>query len=91
MDELNRVFDKLDKIDERLNSIDKTLVSQHETLKDHTRRSLASEEAVKILKDELKPIILKYNIDKIIFRSIMAIIGSGLFFEIFRLLASKAK
>lgn len=33
------VFEKLDKLDIRLGSIDSTLAAQHESLKDHIRRT----------------------------------------------------
>lgn len=40
---------KLEKIYDRLNSIDTTLAAQHESLKDHIRRT-------EILEQELKPV-----------------------------------
>jgi hypothetical protein len=49
MDDLKRFEFKLDKIDQRINNIDVTLAAQHESLKDHIRRT-------NILEDQIKPI-----------------------------------
>lgn len=51
-----RILDKLDKIEERLDNVDVTLAKQHVTLEEHMRRSLANEEAVQILKEQMEPI-----------------------------------
>ncbi len=50
-----RIEDKLDKISERLNSIDITLTSQHESLKDHMRRT----ELLEIRIDPIEKVIYK--------------------------------
>lgn len=62
-DKLEKMDGKLDKTDTRLDSVHDVLLEQAVTLakqsvilEDHTRRSLANEEAVEILKRELKPI-----------------------------------
>ena len=55
-DLLNRLENKLDKLDERLDNVDKTLIIQNSDLKEHMRRSLANEEAVEILRKEMKPV-----------------------------------
>ncbi len=63
-DWLGRIEEKLDRMDlrsdqrhdrihDRLNIVDAILVRQNAVLEDHTRRSLANEEAVSILRDEL--------------------------------------
>jgi hypothetical protein len=56
---------RLDKQDDQaaersadLVTIKLTLAEQHHTLEDHTRRSLAAEEALELLKAEVKPIAL---------------------------------
>jgi hypothetical protein len=51
-----RILDKLDKMDTRLDNVDITLAKQHVTLEEHMRRSLANEEAVQILKEQIEPI-----------------------------------
>lgn len=48
-DRLIRIEDKLDKVNEHLGAIDVTLASQHESLKEHIKRT-------SILEEELKPI-----------------------------------
>lgn len=50
-DKLEKIDSKLDRLDSRLDSVDVTLAKQSVILEDHTRRSLANEEAVKIAKD----------------------------------------
>lgn len=59
-DFLNHLIATQDKISDRLSSIEQTQAVQHETLKDHTRRSLSNEELVQKYRDEttqtLKPI-----------------------------------
>lgn len=63
-DWLKRIEDKLDRMDarsdqrhdrihDRLNSVDSTLTRQNLVLEDHTRRSLANEESVVLLRTEL--------------------------------------
>lgn len=51
-----RVEAKVDGLDTRLDNIDKTLVRQQAILEEHQRRSIANEENVKLLRDEIKPI-----------------------------------
>lgn len=55
-DELEKIDTKLDKMSESIINIDKTLIRQEASLNEHMRRSLANEEAISILKDELKPV-----------------------------------
>lgn len=58
----NRILDKLDAMDARIDNIDITLAKQSVVLEDHTRRSLANEKAVDILKEELKPVVSHVNL-----------------------------
>lgn len=51
---LSRMENKIDKLDPRLDSMDVTLAKQSVILEDHTRRSLANEEAVELLKKKLE-------------------------------------
>ena len=46
-DDLKRLEFKIDKIDQRINNVDVTLAAQHESLKDHIRRTNLLEEQVK--------------------------------------------
>lgn len=55
-DDKNRMFNSLDKMEVRLDSIDVTLIKQSGLLEEHMRRSLANEENVDILRQQLKPI-----------------------------------
>ncbi len=52
MSDIKRIIEKLDKMDSRIDSIDITLAKQHLTLEDHTRRSLANEESLEIVKSD---------------------------------------
>lgn len=56
MDFENRIEQKVDKITEDITDIKVTLASQHITLTEHTRRSLASEKAVELLARKIEPI-----------------------------------
>lgn len=47
-----RIEAKLDKIEERISSIDSTLAAQHESLKDHMRRTELLEIAIEPLKKD---------------------------------------
>lgn len=53
---LNKIDSKIDKLDDRMDTMDKTLVRHEENLKEHMRRSAANEEAVEILRQEMKPV-----------------------------------
>jgi uncharacterized protein (DUF3084 family) len=53
---LQYLADKLDVLDARLDDTAQILAVQQEQLKEHMRRSQLNEEAVQILKDELKPL-----------------------------------
>lgn len=52
----NILLKNQEKAADEIAKINVTLVAQHHTLKEHMRRSLANEEAIEVLKDELKPI-----------------------------------
>lgn len=49
----DRMETKLDRISERINSIDVTLASQHESLREHIRRTSILEEEIKPLKNHV--------------------------------------
>lgn len=75
-----RIEQKIDLIVEKISSIDSTLASQHEILKDHTRRSLANEEAVKVLGNELKPVLAHVAVVDFIGKFCALILGSDLLY-----------
>lgn len=79
-----RIDEKLDMIVEKISSIDSTLASQHEILKDHTRRSLANEEAVKLLGNELKPVLSHVAIVDFIGKVCALILGSDLLYGLIK-------
>lgn len=65
---LNRLEIKLEKMDEKIDKLDSRMDESNiiqtrhdENLKDHSRRSLAAEESIEFLKDELKPIKVHVN------------------------------
>ena len=74
--------EKLDLIIQKISSIDVTLASQNEVLKDHTRRSLANEESVKLLSNELKPVLSHVAIVDFIGKVCVLILGSDLLYEV---------
>lgn len=72
---LDRIENKLDAIALRVNNVDITLAAQHESLKDHIRRTEILEEEIKPIKahvDGLKGIIKALKII-----SILAIIAEA--------------
>lgn len=75
-DDMNRIDNKIDKLQDSISSIDVTLASQHEILKDHTRRSLANEEAVSILTEKLQPVITHVAIMQLLGKVLLGIAGS---------------
>lgn len=58
----DRLEAKIDKVVEKIGNIEVVLSAQSEILKDHTRRSLANEKSVDILKEELKPVFTHLHI-----------------------------
>jgi hypothetical protein len=56
MQELKEIKEAISGIKEAVHSIDKTLVRQEATLQDHVRRSLANEQAVELLRQEIAPV-----------------------------------
>ena len=53
---LEKLDEKLDKVEERLGSIDVTLAKNTQSLDEHIRRTELAEEAIGLIKEELKPI-----------------------------------
>lgn len=55
-DLLNKILEKQESIKEDISDIKIIQGQHHVTLEEHMRRSLANEEAVELLKNEIKPI-----------------------------------
>lgn len=93
-DKVDKLDEKVDGIDRRVDSVDITLTRQHGSLEDHTRRSLANEKAVEILKDEIKPIVTHVHVvglvSKWVAAGIGAVVGSGFIWELVKLAISKS-
>lgn len=84
---LNKIENKIDKLDGRIDNVDVTLAKQSIILEDHTRRSLANETQVELLKkkfeQELSPLkehlIQTHTVFKVIgFLATLAGIGKGI-------------
>lgn len=75
-DKIDKIDNKIDKIQDRLSSIDSTLAAQHEVLKEHTRRSLANENAIEVLSEKLSPVLTHVAIMQLIGKLILAVAGS---------------
>lgn len=56
-----RIFIKLDAISKDISEMKTTQVVQQEILREHTRRSELNEEAVKLLKEDIKPLKKGYD------------------------------
>lgn len=52
MADIKTIIEKLDKMDSRIDNIDITLIKQNLTLEEHTRRSLANEETLEVVKHD---------------------------------------
>lgn len=76
--QFERVHNRLDEINERMNNIDKTLVRQEGQLAEHMRRSLANEEAVERIANELKPVLNHVEVVKFVGKVVGLVLGSGL-------------
>lgn len=55
-DKLDRIEDKLDKLTDKVSEVSENVIKNTATLQEHQRRSLANEESVEILKQELAPL-----------------------------------
>lgn len=53
-DQLNKIESKIDNLDSRIDSVDVTLGKQSIILEEHTRRSLANEQQVELLKKKME-------------------------------------
>jgi NurA-like 5'-3' nuclease len=74
---LLRIEDKIDRISDKISSIDVTLVSQHESLKEHMRRTELLEKAV-------EPIVPTFAIGRFAVKALGAILGSELIYELIK-------
>ncbi len=82
MDDWNkRIEDKIDFLVKEAGEIKLTQVEHHIVLKEHTRRSLANEKSVEILKEELKPV----------FRHVIMLQGVGKFLGVLGVIAGIAE
>ena len=82
---LDKIDDKLDKVDNRIDKIDVTLGKQEVQLAEHMRRSQANEEAVAILKDEVKPVVSHVYLMGVLGKIALVLLGSGLILKIVKL------
>lgn len=81
---LERIEDKLDTVVTKISSIDVTLAENKMILSDHTRRSLANEKAVEIIKNELKPVFIHVSLMNIVGKIALTILGSEVLWEIIK-------
>lgn len=73
-----KLIKDVDQIKKSLANVDKTLALQHMSLGEHMRRSQANEEAIEILKNELKPVVEHVISIKTVIKVSSWISGSGL-------------
>lgn len=74
-DGLDKIDSKIDKLDERLDNVDVTLGKQSIILEDHTRRSLANEEQVELLKKKLEEDVKPLRNHVLMVNTVFKIIG----------------
>lgn len=76
---IDKIDSKIDRIQEDITSIKVIAAAQHETLKDHTRRSLANEQAVEALAKVLQPVLTHVAIMKLCGKILLALAGTEVF------------
>jgi hypothetical protein len=78
---LDRIETKIDKLDSRLDSVDVTLAKQHESLKDHIRRT-------ELLEQEIKPVAKHVAIMNFLGKVAFVLLGSDGLWELLKWLNS---
>jgi uncharacterized protein (UPF0335 family) len=58
---LERIVQQLDRLDERQDRMDRTLIRQESSLDQHIRRTELAEEAIELLRQEIKPVKKSYD------------------------------
>lgn len=76
-DFLERVYDRQEKLVDSVHEINITLAKQHISLEEHIRRSQAAEEAIAIMRTELKPIESHVVVMKAIMKIGAALLSSA--------------
>lgn len=71
---ISRIENKLDSISDRIGNIDVTLAAQHESLKEHIRRTSLLEEAV-------KPLTAQYISIKTMAKAVGTLVGVAIVLE----------
>lgn len=74
---LQSIEEKLDDLSDDQAHMNVLLSAQNQILEEHQRRSLANEEAVKILADQLKPVLLYSEMAKLVVKTLMAVAVSA--------------
>lgn len=78
-DDVKELKERVSSIESSINNIDKTLAINTESLKEHMRRSDLNEEAIDLLRKEVKPIedhVIKVNFIVKIISFLIPLIGS---------------
>lgn len=76
-DFLERVYDRQEKLVDSVHEINITLAKQHISLDEHIKRSKAAEEAIEILRSELKPVQKHIDIEKFAIKVVAGILSSA--------------
>ena len=76
-DFLERVYDRQEKLVDSVHEINITLAKQHISLEEHMKRSLAAEEAIGLLRIEMKPIEKHVELVKFAVKVIAGILSSA--------------
>ncbi len=74
---LERVYDRQEKLVDSVHEINITLAKQHISLEEHIKRSQAAEEAIQVLRAELKPIEQHVSIVKAVVKIIAGLLSSA--------------
>lgn len=87
---LDKVESKIDKVVDTLGKINSTLAAQHESLKEHMRRTGVAEDNIALIRSDLKPIQVHVNMVSGVLKAI-GVIGTivGIWIGVSHFIASQ--
>lgn len=74
---LERVYDRQEKLVDSVHEINITLAKQHISLEEHMKRSQAAEEAISLLRTELKPIERHVELVRFVVKVVAGLLSSA--------------
>lgn len=74
---LDRIYDRQDKLVNSVHEINVTLAKQHISLEEHIKRSKAAEDAIELIRNEIKPIERHVELVKFAIKVVAGIFSSA--------------